>query len=120
MGAAMSDEAKSTTNEWQTEATGLLTGYARRMKRRRLLLVAAAAAGTTGVAALGSFIGWNAYLQRLGTEYQHFGLTCSDVREMLPDYRAQLLDARRSELLEMHVRRCSNCKRFLGELREQV
>lgn len=120
MGSAMADETKSNASHWEAEATGLLTGYSRRLQRRRLLIVAAVTTGTAGVAALAGAIGWNAYLQQLGTEYQHFGLTCSDVRELLPDYKANQLDTKRSELLEMHVRRCSNCKQFLGQLRQQA
>lgn len=116
MDHAMTDNTKPTTNHWEGEAKGLLTGYSRRLQRRRLL-IAAAAAGTTGAAALGGVFAWSAYLNQLANEYQHFGLTCSDVRELLPDYKANRLDARRSDLLEKHVRKCSNCKELLGELR---
>jgi hypothetical protein len=108
------------TPGWEGDASGLLTGYSQRLQRRRLLIVTATTAGTAGATAILGAIGWNAYLQRLGTEYQHFGLTCSDVRELLPDYKANRLDAQRAALLEQHVRRCSNCIQFLGELRDHV
>ena len=39
---------------------------------------------------------------------------------LAPDYKANRLDAKRSDLLEKHVRRCSNCKELISELRQQV
>lgn len=115
----MTNEAKP-TSKWEGDATGLLTGYTHRLQRRRLLLFAATTTGTTVAASAIGLLGWNAYLQELGTEYQHFGLTCSDVRELLPDYKANRLDAKRSDLLEKHVRKCSNCNQFLNQLRQTV
>jgi hypothetical protein len=107
-------------SDWGDCPPGALTGYAGRMHRRQLLKLAAKTAGATGCAAIIGFGGWTAYLRRLETEYQFYGLTCADVRDLMPDYRAGKLDATRSGVLERHVRRCPQCARFREELRTEV
>lgn len=103
--------------DWEACPEGLLSQYPQRMQRRRMLFVAASTAGTTACVAAAGFFGWNLYLQRLETEYQFNGLTCADVRDLMPMYRAQKLDAIRTDHLEKHVRRCPQCARFREELR---
>jgi len=62
------------------------------------------------------FSGWYVYLQTAQPEYQYYGLTCSDVRELLPRLEAGKLDERRAELLIAHVRRCPTC----ADLRDRL
>ncbi len=105
---------------WEACPPGLLSGYPQKIHRRRMFTIAATTAGSfAGVAATG-WLGWTAYMHRLETEYQFHGLTCADVRELLPAYRSHQLDARRSELLEKHVQRCPQCQRFRAELHPAV
>jgi hypothetical protein len=107
-------------DDWDACRPGLLSGYAQRLHRRQLLRLAVMTGGTcAGVSALG-FLIWEQYLRRLETEYQFFGLTCADVRELLPEYRSGRLDAQRSQILEKHVRRCPQCAHFRTELRDRV
>jgi len=90
------------------------------MHRRQLLRLAATTAGSFGGVSLLGLAGWQMYLRRLATEYQFFGLTCADVRDLMPDYRLGRLDAKRSGILVQHVRRCPQCAQFRDELRADV
>lgn len=107
-------------DEWQQCAPGILTGYSRRIHRRQMLILAAKTVGTAGCVAAIGLGGWMEYLRRMEFDYQYYGMTCSDVRELLPAYRDGSLDAKRSEVLEKHVRKCSTCAEFRAQLREKT
>lgn len=104
--------------DWESCPPGLLSKYPQRMHRRRMLTLAATTVASAGCVAAAGFLGFQAYLQRLDKEYQFNGLTCADVRELMPEYRERTLDPVRSDHLEEHVRRCPQCARFRTELRE--
>lgn len=108
------------SEEWEQCAPGTLTGYSRRIHRRQMLALAAKTAGVVGgIAAIG-LGGWMEYLRRMQVDYQYYGMTCSDIRELLPAYRDGRLDAARSDVLEKHVRKCSTCAELRAQLREKT
>ncbi len=102
--------------DWENCPPGLLSQYPQRMHRRRMLTIAATTVASAGCVAAAGFLGFQAYLQRLDKEYQFNGLTCADVRELMPAYRDRTLDPVRTDHLEKHVRRCPQCARFREEL----
>ncbi|HEY4262105.1 MAG TPA: zf-HC2 domain-containing protein [Schlesneria sp.] len=104
-------------SDWDDCRPGELTKFTQRIHRRQMLLLAGKTIASAGGVALLGAGGWWAYLRQLETNYQYYGMTCSDVRELLPAYRAGRLDSARSEILAKHVRRCSQCAEFRGELR---
>lgn len=106
-------------SDWNHCETGLLSGYAKRMQRRQLLLLAARTGGGAACMAAAGFGGWFLYMQQLELSRQLAGVTCADVRELMPVYRLKKLDKQRSKLLEEHVRRCWNCAKFHSELRSE-
>ena len=106
--------------EWNNCEPGLLQGHAGRMHRRQLLQLAVKAGGASVCVAAVGLGSWWVWLQRAESDYQLAGLTCSDVRELMPAYRVRRLDLRRSQLLERHVRKCSNCAALRSELRAQT
>ena len=108
------------TTKWESCTPGVLTGYSRKIHRRRFLLTAAKTVGVTGCVAAIGFGGWLEYLRRLEGDYQLAGMTCSEVRELLPAYAAGRLVAARSEVLEKHVRKCENCAKLRPQLRPQT
>jgi hypothetical protein len=102
---------------WQPCAPGTLTGYSRRIHRRQLLILSAQTAGAVSCIAAIGLGGWMEYLRRMEVGHQYYGMTCSDVRELLPAYLDGRLDTTRSEVLEKHVRKCSTCAGLRAQLR---
>jgi hypothetical protein len=105
------------TADWNGCAPGVLTGFSKRVHRRQLLILAAKTVGATGCVVAAGLGGWMEYLRRQEISYQYKGMTCSDVRELLPSYLNGRLDAKRSEVLEKHVLKCSTCANLRSKLR---
>ncbi len=105
---------------WNDCPPGALAGLSHRAQRRRLLRLAAQTVSAVAVLAIVGFGGFFWRLRRQMQEYQFFGMTCSDVRELLPDYLAGKLDEKRAEVLERHVSRCPNCAGFRPQMRHEV
>jgi len=102
---------------WKSCQPGELTGYSNRVQRRHFLQLAGRTTGIAGCVVAVGAAGWWEYLRRLENAGQLAGLTCSDVNHLMPEYTAGRLDAKRSQLLEEHVRRCSVCANFRPRLR---
>jgi hypothetical protein len=101
---------------WSDCPPGTLTRAARRGRDGQLLRLALKT-GAIALVVIGiSFGSWmgNVWWQQRG--FQLNGLTCADVRELLPAYRKGTLDERRREMLRGHVARCSICAEFRAEV----
>jgi hypothetical protein len=107
-------------NTWSECPPGTLTQIAGRAQQRQLVGLAVKTAAI-GLLLFGvTFGGWlgNAWWQQRGFRFN--GLTCGEVRELLPAYRAGKLDERRSAMLRGHVARCTNCAEFRPEVLGQT
>ncbi len=104
---------------WNACPPGTLVGISRRARRRRLLKLAIRTTVAVTAVAMLSFTAWFGHLYWGQREYQYYGMTCADVRELLPAYQSGRLDARRSDVLVRHVIRCSNCAELRPQLRSE-
>lgn len=101
---------------WTPCPAGLLVGRARHARRVALAMLAMKTAAMFLVVAGGTLGTWWGYVQYGVREYQFNGLTCADVRKLLPELQAGQLNPRLEGMLRKHVARCSNCQPLGKEL----
>jgi len=90
-----------------------------RAKRRRT--IAWRAAGVTAAAAVAILLTAHFIPARhAADDYFHGGLYCSQVRPVLPDYRAGKLHGKFLSQVEQHLAECPPCRRVLNGLNAQA
>lgn len=104
---------------WSDCPPGALVSLSRRARQRHLLQLATRTTAAVTAVALLSFTAWYGQLHWGQQQYQYYGLTCADVRELLPAYHSGRLDSRRLGVLVLHVKRCSTCAELRPLLRSE-
>lgn len=98
-------------NDWQPASDGEVVRLTRRLRgrrdRRRLLQAGAGILGGLFVLAGGW---WLTRWAMQPTEYHHGGLTCTEVAQRVPAFRAGTLPPVEVEQIHQHVKLCPICQ----------
>jgi len=111
----MTDDRDSPAG-WQPCPAGLLDSLARKSRRARLGALAGKTVALSTTLALVVVAGFWGYARYTGREYQLNGVTCSDVRALLPRLIAGRLDARLEGMVRRHVGSCPQCQPLAPQL----
>ena len=103
------NDAADKSNLWTNCPSGLLVGRAQSARRMALGMLAVKTTAIFLVVAGTTFGSWWGFVQYSVREYQFSGLTCADVRELMPKLKAGRLSTRLEEMLRKHVARCPTC-----------
>ena len=117
-------DSNENLSAWTECSPGMLTRLARQSQRnaqhKALGGLAMKSAMSFLILAGTMFGAWWGYVQYNVREYQLDGLTCADVRKLLPELTAGRLNARLEAMLRKHVARCPMCQPLGGELPREV
>ncbi|HEV3343745.1 MAG TPA: zf-HC2 domain-containing protein [Pirellulales bacterium] len=113
-------QESQTDRDWTACPTGTLQGLAGRLRARRRRTVALRAAGVAAAAVAILFAVRFAPKRHAADDYFHGGLYCSQVRPVLPDYRAGRLQGELLSQVEQHLAECPPCRRVLDGLKGQA
>lgn len=109
-----------TNGDWTACPTGTLQGLAGRLRAKRRRTIAARAAGVTAAALAILLTAHFIPARHAPDDYFHGGIYCSQVRPVLPDYRAGKLHGEFLGQVEQHLAECPPCRRVLNGLNAQA
>ncbi len=109
-----------TNDDWAACPAGTLQGLAGRLRTKRRRTIAAKAACVAAALIVATLLTAQFVPKRhAADDYLHGGLYCSQVRPVLPDYRAGKLQGELLSQVEQHLAKCPPCRRVLAGLNAQ-
>lgn len=114
----MTTDSNSTI--WEPCPQGTLSGLSQGLKRRRRRAEMTRDAGVMSVLLIALTAGWFAVRSTKSSEESRYGgITCAELKQIVPDYLTRDLDQLLVSRIEKHLTACPQCREYVREMESE-